>query len=191
MALQHRSLSGVNVFRKLSKRARKQFDQPNPVAGSHLPARHDLPRLIRTFGLLRRVMEPFFGRFGISGSQWGVLRALHRAEQEKIEWLRLTDLGNRLIVRPPSITGVVDRLQRMGLLERSSLPDDRRAKRVSLTQRGREKVNQVLAEMPKHTSSIIDVLPPADRERLQSLLETLGGRLQLLADRHEAINKDK
>jgi len=147
--------------------------------------------LIHTFGLLRRVMEPFFAQFGISGSQWGVLRVLHRAEQDRHEWLRLTDLGNRLIVRPPSITGVVDRLQRMGLLERTSLPDDRRAKRVSLTQRGRDKVNEVLAAMPDHTSSIVDVLPPADRERLQSLLETLGTRLQTLADRHETMSKDK
>src|SRR5690349_9389201 len=89
--------------------------------------------MIRTFGLLRRVQEPFFNRFGISASQWGVLRTLHRAEQENVHWLRLTDLGSRLIIRPPSVTGVVDRLQRMGLLLRTSLPEDRRAKRVSLT----------------------------------------------------------
>jgi DNA-binding MarR family transcriptional regulator len=162
----------------------------NPPAPEFRPDR-TFRVLIHTFGLHRRVMEPFFAQFGISGSQWGVLRALHRAEQEKLQWLRLTDLGNRLIVRPPSITGVVDRLQRMGLLERTSLPDDRRAKRVSLTTRGREKVNEVLAALPGHTNSIVDVLPPADRERLQNLLEILGGRLQTLADRHETANKDK
>src|SRR3954451_19678781 len=100
---------------------------------------HTFHAMIRTFGLLRRVQEPFFNRFGISASQWGVLRTLHRAELENTTWLRLTDLGNRLIVRPPSVTGVVDRLQRMGLLLRTSLPEDRRAKRVSLTPAGRER----------------------------------------------------
>jgi DNA-binding MarR family transcriptional regulator len=142
--------------------------------------------LIRTFGLLRRVQEPFFGRFGISASQWGVLRALHRAELEKLEWLRLTDLGKRLVVRPPSITGVVDRLQRMGLLQRTSLPDDRRAKRVSLTPRGRERVLTVLAAMPAQVESVIGVLALPEREHLQKLLETLEAHMRVLADRHES-----
>ena len=137
--------------------------------------------LIRTFGLLRRVQEPFFGRFGISASQWGVLRSLHRAELEGSEWLRLTDLGNRLIIRPPSVTGVVDRLQKMGLLQRTNLPEDRRAKRVSLTAAGREKVMQVLAEMPARQESIIGCLSMPERVQLKDLLGTLESRLQVMA----------
>ena len=147
--------------------------------------------MIRTFGLLRRVQEPFFNRFGISASQWGVLRALHRAELENIAWLRLTDLGNRLIVRPPSVTGVVDRLQRMGFLLRTSLPEDRRAKRVSLTPAGRARVLEVLAALPKQVGSIIDVLSPADRETLKELLTTLEARLKTMADQLEPSAHDK
>src|SRR5437868_3671173 len=74
--------------------------------------------LVRTFGLLERVQQPYFARFGISGSQWGVLRALHRAQKENLSSLRLTDLSERLLVRPPSVTGVIDRLQRAGLVVR-------------------------------------------------------------------------
>jgi len=139
--------------------------------------------MIRTFGLLRRVQEPFFNRFGITASQWGVLRTLHRAEQENVNWLRLTDLGNRLIIRPPSVTGVVDRLQRLGLLLRTSLPEDRRAKRVSLTPKGRELVVKVLAALPKQIESIVDVLSPDKREALKDLLAAVEGRLQVLVDR--------
>src|SRR5437016_2329371 len=84
--------------------------------------------LVRAFGLLRRVMEPYFASFGISSSQWGVLRALHRARLEQRSGLRLTDLGDRLLVRPPSVTGVVDRLQRMRLVTRSPVAEDHRAK---------------------------------------------------------------
>src|SRR5688572_17243456 len=54
--------------------------------------------LVRTFGLLRRVMEPYFGGFGLSGAQWGVLRTLHRETVESdAKSLRLTDLGDRLL----------------------------------------------------------------------------------------------
>src|ERR1041384_3471387 len=71
--------------------------------------------LIRSFGLIRRLMTPYFARFGISASQWSVLRTLYRSEQEGERDLRLTDLGERLLIQPPSVTATVDRLQRMGL----------------------------------------------------------------------------
>src|SRR5215208_6059693 len=89
--------------------------------------------LLRTLGLLKRVMEPYFARFGISGSQWAVLRTLHRAEEEGTAELRLTGLSDRLLIRPPSVTGVVDRLERQGFIERSVAADDQRAKNVRLT----------------------------------------------------------
>src|SRR6185436_902328 len=82
--------------------------------------------LVRTFGLLKRVMEPYFAQFGISGSQWSVLRTLHRCREDGEAELRLSELGNRLIVRPASVTGVVDRLERMGLVDRVIAPDDQR-----------------------------------------------------------------
>src|SRR5260370_32408291 len=101
--------------------------------------------LIRIFGLLERQMNPYFARFGISGAQWGVLRSLHRAEQEGFPGLRLTDLSERLLVRPPSVTGVVDRLERTGLVQRDSLSTYLRANQVSLTPHGRAIGATVLA----------------------------------------------
>src|SRR5438132_3267939 len=112
---------------------------PAPVRATH-PADTAFRELIRTFGLLEQVMNPYFARFGISGAQWGVLRNLHRAEMEGLPGLRLTDLSERLLIRPPSVTGVVDRLERGKLVERSGSPTDLRAKRVSLTPRGRQLV---------------------------------------------------
>src|SRR5438876_8536905 len=106
---------------------------------------HPVRQLVRTFGLLEKVMRPYFARFGISGSQWGVLRTLHRAELEGLTGLRLTDLSDRLLIRPPSVTGIVDRLERVGLVLRDGSPEDLRAKLVRLTDKGRQLVGQVLA----------------------------------------------
>src|SRR5947209_3784496 len=85
---------------------------------------------LRAVGLVERAMHSHFQGFGISGSQWGVLRNLHRAEEAGDSGLRLTDLSQRLLIRPPSVTGVVDRLEQAGLVRRSGVPDDLRAKRV-------------------------------------------------------------
>src|SRR5438874_8585818 len=129
--------------------------------------------VIRTYGLVRRVMEPYFARFGVSNSQWAVLRALHRAEDEGITALRLTDLCDRLLVRPPSVTGVVDRLHRTGLLRRTRSAQDHRAKEVSLTPGGRERVRQILEHLPAQLESVLSPLNGEDRQELQRLLETL------------------
>jgi DNA-binding MarR family transcriptional regulator len=130
--------------------------------------------MLRTIGLLERVMQPHFARFGITGSQWGVLRNLHRAEAEGHPALRLTDLSERLLIRPPSVTGVVDRLERAGLVARGDSPTDLRAKQVALTPRGRQLVERVLAVHGSQIEAVMAGLAPAEQAELHRLL----GRLE-------------
>ena len=111
------------------------LDRPNcnkavdsGTSGEQPPNEVAFRTLVRTYGLLGRAMQPFFVRFGITGSQFAVLRTLRCAESEairngaiptdangKCHGLRQTELGDRLLVRPPSVTGVIDRLERQGL----------------------------------------------------------------------------
>src|SRR5919108_3592248 len=119
------------------------------------PAEGAFRELLRVLGLLERVMQAYFARFGISGSQWGVLRNLHRAEQDGLPGLRLTDLSERLLIRPPSVTGVVDRLERGGLVVRDGSPFDMRAKQVALTAKGRQLVERILAVHAQQIDSIL------------------------------------
>jgi DNA-binding MarR family transcriptional regulator len=141
---------------------------------------------IRTYGLFRRVMDPYFAQFGLSNSQWAVLRVLHRAESEGVDTLRLTDLSSRLLVRPPSVTGVVDRLVRMGLIKSSKSPEDHRAKEVSLTQAGRKMANTVLEKIPQQIESILGGLNADEQQHLQHLLAALASRLEALAGKLES-----
>ena len=141
--------------------------------------------LIRVFGLVRRVMEPYFARFGVSGAQWGVLRALHRAEGEGESPVRLTDLSKYLLVRPPSVTGTVDRLVRMGLVARvapAASEDDQRVKRVQLTTAGRKLVKRILQHHPAQVEKMLSALDPAERREFQRLLIRFGNHLESLVD---------
>src|SRR5262245_8417293 len=136
-----------------------------------------LHQLVRTFGLLERVMHPYFARFGISGSQWGVLRVLTRAEAADLPGLRLTDLSERLLVRPPSVTTLVDRLERQGLVSRHGVSDDLRVRLVSLTDKGRQLVQKVLSVHAQQIETVLGGLTPAERDELLRLLRNLGGHL--------------
>jgi DNA-binding MarR family transcriptional regulator len=136
--------------------------------------------LIRTFGLLKRFMEPYFAHYGISGSQWAVLRNLVRAEDEGHTGLRLTDLGERLLVRPPSMTGVVDRLQRMGLVVRTPSATDLRTKYVSLTEAGRQIVNSAREGHIARIQNVMGVLGEQEQAELKARLDRVADHIDVL-----------
>ena len=138
--------------------------------------------IIRTIGLLERVMQPYFAQFGISGAQWAILRTLQRAEKEGKHDLRVTDLGQKLLVRLPSITGVLDRLERAGLARRRADKDDHRAKVVELTREGRQLVERILADHDAQIARVMGGLQPAEQVQLGRLLTQLGDHLEKLAN---------
>lgn len=138
--------------------------------------------MIRAYGLARRVIDPFFARYGISGSQWGVLRVLHRAEAEKEPELLLSELGKRLLVRPPSVTGTVDRLERLGLAVRTASPTDLRSKTVGLTPAGRLVIDRVREGHQAQLSMILSGLSDEEQSQLQYLLEKFSTHMKYLAE---------
>jgi DNA-binding MarR family transcriptional regulator len=139
-------------------------------------------RLIRICGLLERVMHPYFAQFGISGAQWGVLRTLHRAEVAGEPSLRLTDVSRRMLIRPPSVTGLVDRLEKVGLILRCPSTDDLRVKNVALTKDGRELVHRILRVHPAQQARVLSPLDEAEQEELDRMLALLVEHLELMAD---------
>lgn len=139
-----------------------------------------LREFIRTFGLVERVMQPYFARYGISGAQWGVLRNLHRAEQEGFRSLRLSELSDRLLIRPASVTGLIDRLERADLVRRHGSPTDLRAKQVQLTRTGRQLLRRILAAHEGQIASVLGGLTPSDQAELHRLLILWRGHLERL-----------
>ena len=142
--------------------------------------------LIRTFGLLERVMTPYFAAFGISGAQWGALRCLYRAQQENQESVTVTELSQRLLIRPPSVTGVVDRLVRDGLVSREAKATDMRVRQIRLTNKGRQIDEQVLQGHAGQIRRVMGGLTEAQQMQMHQLLLTLEGHLlDLLKSDHD------
>jgi DNA-binding MarR family transcriptional regulator len=134
--------------------------------------------LIRTFGLLERVMNPYFAAFGISGAQWGALRCLYRAQQENQESVTVTELSQRLLIRPPSVTGVVDRLVRDGLVSREAKASDMRVRQISLTGKGRQIVEKVLAGHAGQIERVMSGLTQGEQAQMHELLLKLEEHLR-------------
>jgi len=151
-----------------------------PAVGPAAP-NPPIRELIRTFGLVERIMEPYFARFGISGSQWGVLRNLHRAELEGHSGLRLGELGRRLLIQPPSVTGLIDRLVRAGLVKREELATDLRGKRVMLTKAGRKLAERILEVHDHQLEWLMAGLSADEQDDLNRLLRRWREHLEKVA----------
>ena len=91
------------------------------------------------------------------------------------------ELAERLLVTKGNVCGVLDRLERLGWVERRSDPKDGRANRLYLTTAGRRKVEAVL---PDHDALILDALKTlslTDVKTLRRILQDLGQANQELS----------
>jgi DNA-binding MarR family transcriptional regulator len=79
---------------------------------------------------------------GLALSSYEVLMYLNDAEDRR---MRMSDLASSIILSRSGLTRLVDRLEREGLLERQSCPDDARGAFASLTEAGRERLQAARA----------------------------------------------
>ena len=80
------------------------------------------------------------------------------------------DLGATLGLEKSSLTGLVDRAVRRGLVRREPDPDDRRAVQVVLTDEGRDLAEEFYAATCRRVDELAAGLPTPDRDRLAALL---------------------
>lgn len=123
-------------------------------------------------------MHPYFHNFGITPSQWGMLRTLYRAEQAGEPGLRLTDLSERLLVRPPSVTAAVARLRREALLRRQRLAGDGRAWQIQLTLKGRKLVQRVLKQHERQLRALLEGISADQQEDLMHIMRQWSDHLE-------------
>ncbi len=98
-------------------------------------------------------------------SYLGVLLALWNADDCKVG-----DLGRRAGLEPSTMTGVLDRMVRDGLVERGPDPDDRRALRIRLTDAGRSIQEPVLAAIDATMARVMRGVDEADQEQIKASL---------------------
>lgn len=99
---------------------------------------HDVSRMRRT--LFDQEMKPL----GITRSQWWVLAQLSRSiGTGGDEGMLQTELARILDMGKAPMTGLIDRLEASGFVERRPDRLDRRAKRIVITERGHQVLDQM------------------------------------------------
>jgi DNA-binding MarR family transcriptional regulator len=128
-----------------------------------------------TMGLL---MERWAEKHGLTQGRLGVLFRLYRCGDTP-----LGDLAADLDSTPRNITGLVDHLERDGLVERVPDPDDRRSVRARLTEAGRARIQAIWQEGIEHQHEVVVGFSKDDLAQLRHLC------LQLVESARKELSK--
>jgi DNA-binding MarR family transcriptional regulator len=93
-----------------------------------------------------------------------------------------TDIAKRLLVTTASITSLLDTLARRGYIERQPHPIDRRKTLISITDAGRELVDDMLPTVHTAATQLFGGLSPGELETLISVCTHLRTRVAQLSE---------
>ena len=108
--------------------------------------------------------------YGVTPVQYALLKVLWEQDNQSG-----AELGERLLLDSATMTGLLDRLEQAGLIERKAHATDRRVNQVVLTARGRDLQVPLDREMDQLNQDFLGEFPPEAAKLLRELLTTVAG----------------
>ena len=109
------------------------------------------------------------GQFGSTLPRFDLMAHLATAPRG----MRMSDLSRRMMVTNGNITGIVDQLERDGLVERLKVDSDRRSSVIRLTPEGRQTHRRMSATYKERVRGLFAGIPQSHQQQLYELLGEL------------------
>jgi len=120
---------------------------------------------------MRRSMRGW-GRFaksaGLSMPQFGLLMQMHHKGD-----CGMSEVSERFDITPAAASQLVDKLVQGGLVQRVEDPNDRRAKLLNLTEKGRELIQQGIQERYRWVDELGSKLSAEERTQISEALNIM------------------
>lgn len=146
---------------------RLDVEGPRSRPGIYLGDTAGMLRVMRLAAFLERDLA---ASCAIKPGQFQVLAALRRRDP-----LPMTagELARAAILTSGAMTAVLDRLEEQGLIRREIDAEDRRARRVTITEKGRNLINRALDQRMAQHRALNAALTLEERETLSAILRKL------------------
>jgi DNA-binding MarR family transcriptional regulator len=131
------------------------------------PYQEAVLNLFRTSDRLSHRLSQLFAEYGLTGPQYNILRIL-RGEGKPLPCL---EIAQRTITVVPGITGLIDRLEQKGLVQRQRCAKDRRVIYVSLSPLGEKMLQQLDQPVVALCKQLLSLLSEQEVHELSRLLE--------------------
>src|SRR5690349_19540676 len=149
-------MAGVRLQHELKKR--------NPFDSPEQEAMLNIARTADRFGIC---FARLFREYGLTPSQYNVLRIL-RGEGKPLPILEVAD---RMVAAVPGITGLIDRLEAMGLVARQRSTEDRRVVFAAITPGGLDLLGRLDGPVAALHRRLVGHLSWEELRELSRLLE--------------------
>jgi DNA-binding MarR family transcriptional regulator len=116
----------------------------------------------------RRLTKGLASQFGLTGPQLTVIKLL-----ETFENLSLSSLSERIRAQNSTVTGIIDRMEREGLVRRDRSTADRRVVHISLSDKGQKLAKQIQVEPMEIFRGALLSLSHADLRDLLRIMNKL------------------
>lgn len=113
-----------------------------------------------------RFFSSCVSKFNLTPVQAMVLNSLGQEDT-----ITASELGKRTYLDSATLTGILDRLEAAGWLERQRHPEDRRALHICLTEAGKKLAGDISKEAAAANDTFLASLSPLEKEMLYGLLQ--------------------
>lgn len=125
----------------------------------------------RKMSEVHQALAANLSRFGLSFARLGILAMLLSGGDAGMTPSGLADEGG---ITRATVTGLLDGLEKDGLVERIKHPDDRRVLYVHLTKKGRDLVAAARPTHLKRVASLLGSLTEPELQQLMALMDKIG-----------------
>lgn len=131
-----------------------------------------------TASCLRKKARQFLQPFGLTDVQFNLMMLLQHQTEEDCG-LAQSQLSDMMLVNRANITSLIDRMEKAGLVERTSIPSDRRFNIIVLTSHGKELLSHIEPLYAKEVKRIMDVLIEDNQKQLIGMLEKIRSNISV------------
>ncbi len=126
----------------------------------------------------RRLTKELARRADLTGPQLTVVKIL-----EQIGDLSLSELSERIRAQNSTVTGIIDRMEREGLVARERSKEDRRVVYIKLTAKGRQIAREIPIEPMEMLRSALETLTAQEMRDLFRIMTKVAKRVRAMARR--------
>ncbi len=144
----------------------REFDRSLPMA------------LLRAREAVMLKFTPALKAHGLSPQQWRVIRALHETKE-----LDISELAERCYLLPPSLSRILQNLEKRGLVSRQTSHADSRRSMISLTAKGKGLFRKIAPKSVERYDYITQKFGYGKLELLYELLDELVAKVEETEER--------
>lgn len=121
--------------------------------------------MVRAARAMKKALDSELNKFGLTSSQQTILSLL-----KKKDGLSLSEIGKSVFLDKAAITGLADRLEKDGFVERRRDSPDRRVIQLFLSEKGRNLIRKTDSIVTAVDRRIIKFLPESELSKLRNML---------------------